>query len=391
MGLAASQARLLSLTARIHDVEYQAQMIQNAKLKLALQEDEVYKRYNEALDAQTLTYKVGDKTIAANFDNLFGTGSIKNGLNSSYALRDKNGTLIVPDEIYDAYSSLCNGKGCVDPYFFAMSMIGGMDASGLSAAESQFISGNEETVSKALGDSYKSREALLTDIADLCGTDILSLPMDNALSTDSNVESIKQAYANRDDIDQEKLSELLDSYSNADKTYKHNFYKKFGEQVLQGTEGNGNATLDYDEYNYYLKYAKLIEYEFGIEYVSKASEGGSAFSTDSELLNNMLMNGYLWIDIVNMDNKTGDVNPDRTSASTDTNISFVNKSSVDNTTLKKAEAEYEQAMKRIDRQDKKYDLELNRLETERSALTTEYDSVKKVISDNIERTFGIFS
>ena len=36
-------------------------------------------------------------------------------------------------------------------------------------------------------------------------------------------------------------------------------------------------------------------------------------------------------------------------------------------------------------------MELNRLETERSALTTEYDSVKKVISDNIERTFGIFS
>ena len=36
-------------------------------------------------------------------------------------------------------------------------------------------------------------------------------------------------------------------------------------------------------------------------------------------------------------------------------------------------------------------LELSKLETERTALTTEYDSVKKVISDNIERTFGIFS
>ena len=42
MGLAASQLRLLSLTARIHDVEYQAQMIQSAKLQLAIQEDEVY-------------------------------------------------------------------------------------------------------------------------------------------------------------------------------------------------------------------------------------------------------------------------------------------------------------------------------------------------------------
>ena len=40
---------------------------------------------------------------------------------------------------------------------------------------------------------------------------------------------------------------------------------------------------------------------------------------------------------------------------------------------------------------KKYDNELSKLETEREALKTEYDSVKKVISDNIERTFGIFS
>ena len=48
-------------------------------------------------------------------------------------------------------------------------------------------------------------------------------------------------------------------------------------------------------------------------------------------------------------------------------------------------------MKEINRIDKNYYLTLNRLETERTALTTEYDSVKKVISDNIERSFGIFS
>ena len=54
MGMAASQARLLSITARIHDVEYQAQSIQNAKLQLATQEDRIYTEYNEALNATTL-------------------------------------------------------------------------------------------------------------------------------------------------------------------------------------------------------------------------------------------------------------------------------------------------------------------------------------------------
>ena len=391
MGMAASQARLLSLTARIHDVEYQAQMIQDAKLKLALQEDEVYKKYNEALDEQALTYKVGDKTVAANFDNLFGQGSIKNGLNSSYALRDKHGTLIVPDDIYDAYKTLSGGKGEVDPYLFAMYMIGGVDAASLADAEKKFIEGNKDDVEKVLGDSYENREALKQQIADVCDTDIMSLNIDDALSTKSNVTSIKTAYANRNDIDQEKLAELLEEFETCDTAYKHNLYKKFGEQILQGTEGNSNADLDLDEFNYYIRYAKIIEYECGIEYVSKASEGGEGFSTDSELLNDMLMNGYLWIDIVNVDSKTGSVDPNRTSTATDTNISFINKSAVDSTSLKKAEAEYQQALKKLDRQDKKYDMELNRLETERSALTTEYDSVKKVIEDNVKRTFGIFS
>ena len=65
--------------------------------------------------------------------------------------------------------------------------------------------------------------------------------------------------------------------------------------------------------------------------------------------------------------------------------------SVDKTAVAKAEAKYENDMKKIDQKDKKHDMDLAKLETERTALTTEYDSVKKVINDNIERTFGIFS
>ena len=42
MGLAASQARLLTITARMHDVEYAAQNIMNQKIDLATQEDAAY-------------------------------------------------------------------------------------------------------------------------------------------------------------------------------------------------------------------------------------------------------------------------------------------------------------------------------------------------------------
>ena len=56
-----------------------------------------------------------------------------------------------------------------------------------------------------------------------------------------------------------------------------------------------------------------------------------------------------------------------------------------------ASAEYEATLRKVDRKDKMYDTELSKLESERNALTKEYDSLKKVIEDNIERTFGIFS
>ena len=80
-----------------------------------------------------------------------------------------------------------------------------------------------------------------------------------------------------------------------------------------------------------------------------------------------------------------------TSPSSDSSLSYTQETTIDKTALAKAEAEYEHSLKEIDQKDKKFDLSLSKLETERTALTTEYESVKKVIQDNIERTFGIFS
>ncbi|MCD8378024.1 MAG: hypothetical protein LUB59_04460 [Candidatus Gastranaerophilales bacterium] len=63
----------------------------------------------------------------------------------------------------------------------------------------------------------------------------------------------------------------------------------------------------------------------------------------------------------------------------------------DETNLKKAEAKYEADMKKIDRKDTKYDTDIAALETERSALTDEIETLKTVASDNVERTFKLFS
>ena len=56
MGLAASQARLLLLTARKSDLEFRAQQITNAEMILAMQTEEIARTYSNKLSNQTLRY-----------------------------------------------------------------------------------------------------------------------------------------------------------------------------------------------------------------------------------------------------------------------------------------------------------------------------------------------
>ena len=56
MGFAASQARLLLLTARKSDLEFRAQQITNAEMILAMQTEEVAREYSNKLSNQTVKF-----------------------------------------------------------------------------------------------------------------------------------------------------------------------------------------------------------------------------------------------------------------------------------------------------------------------------------------------
>jgi len=56
-----------------------------------------------------------------------------------------------------------------------------------------------------------------------------------------------------------------------------------------------------------------------------------------------------------------------------------------------AKAKYDREQSQIQQQDKKLELELDNIETQRSAITTEQDSIKKVMDDNIQDTFKTFA
>ncbi len=397
MGMAASQARLLTITARMHDIEYQAQSIQNAKVALATQSDEVYQEYLEALDAQTLTVKDWQgNVIAATFNNLCGINAVDSSY--QYALMNDKGQLIVSADIakaYNAYMSATNNQG--DAYGFAYFMLDGGDVDNAGDFDKSKYQAEIGKLNIAIFGSdplfgIKS-EAGLTTInanstkdADL--HELLQLIQDKC--KDGGQDLASGLYHTNQDKD---LDALIDKY-----LYQIN--RRYSEDIFKAMYGEEDTEDFYndDHFNYYVSIFKQIQLNGG-ECVSIANcvsvsdyDGfdGDA-SNDGEWLRQMIQAGKITVDHVITDKKTGNVNFESTGVPSDSVLEYTTTSTIDNKALAKAQAEYEHKTKEIDRKDKRFDMDLSKLDTQRTALKTEYESIKKVISENIDRTFGIFS
>ena len=59
--------------------------------------------------------------------------------------------------------------------------------------------------------------------------------------------------------------------------------------------------------------------------------------------------------------------------------------------ITEAEVKYKQALSDIESKDKQYDNIIRRLDTEHNALQTEYETIKSVITKNLERTLKMYS
>ena len=96
MGMAASQARLLSITMRLTSNEFQSQMISNGKTRLANETQFASEEYMEALNATKLQYVYydsnGDKTL---YDLTASTLLYYQPLKNQYALVNRAGQTMV--------------------------------------------------------------------------------------------------------------------------------------------------------------------------------------------------------------------------------------------------------------------------------------------------------
>ena len=79
MGLAASQARLLNLTSRMHDIEYKAQNLEAQKLQMANESTQVYQEYENALNRQKVQFKQISSDGSASYVDADIATLLKNG------------------------------------------------------------------------------------------------------------------------------------------------------------------------------------------------------------------------------------------------------------------------------------------------------------------------
>ena len=129
----------------------------------------------------------------------------------------------------------------------------------------------------------------------------------------------------------------------------------------------------------YTTYNKMIQ----DKYINTESDSEKKPFVNDEWLIRQVKNGKLVISFYSSTEK------DFINTTLDDDESIVNKENKSKMAI--AEQVYQNHMDKIQYEDKRYDMELTKLESEHTALLTEYESVNKVISKNVEKSFGTFN
>ena len=130
--------------------------------------------------------------------------------------------------------------------------------------------------------------------------------------------------------------------------------------------------------NGYTTYERMKE----TKYISSTANENEALRDDNWLIN-QIQTGKLTISYFSA------VEKDFIESSLDDDESITEKE--DKSKIAIAEQVYKTEMDKIEAQDKYFDMQLNKLEAEHSAIQTEYESVAKVISKNVEKSFNTFN
>ncbi len=445
MGLS-SNAQLLSITARLTSNEYQTQRISNAKMRLATQSEQASDEYIAALNATQMTFTTYD--AKGNMTSSKLTAGVLyqySDMKTQYALVNTSGQTLVSqadafnfkqasnlDEFLASYGVVKEWKSTSlqDNY----EKLNNSDYQGYMKAWQQAIQEAKDKTYNDLGE--EASPGLTSDKAwELCKSKA-SEDYNNALKEykdlqnkiaagvevpDSDVQAclnkVNSAKANYTDCityDNWLMSKAAyDSSGNETQAYKDiQKYYEVLEEFNAELEDYGTTLEDGFAYNDATKaqwYTNLW-YRLNGPSSEKSLQGsqGSMYQvldedslTNSEWIQKAIKEGTITIEIASNEDATNLI-PDESDPTKVTLKGITWKSVIysscsditekdDEQAIARAEAEYQKATQEINAKDEKYQSQIKTLETEHTALQTEYESVQSALNKNIERSFKAFS
>lgn len=421
MGLAATQARLLTITSRLSSVELKQQQMANMKLRLANDQEAASTKYTNALNNETLlmndaplTYsdlKAAGYTVVRSSDKASTASSYKTVSHTvSYMGKDeslkpsmtvsqmKNAepkkptqakpTSLMPQPIQPAKTSFDFSFG--DEAIESLQKANNSETWG--SALGKVRTALEEMREKAVALPYNSQNALnaameainaWTNIGFVYAGDTgyansrfstmqsyyksakyqlnIGIEESNKQVEDKN-SGAWSAYNEQSKI-YNAQQQLLTSWNNYET--KHPQWEKELAQLEKGWETYNNSSVQLTRTE-----EEVVEVDADNDFVKMVDQ-------NSDFLIQGLLSGYLTL------MKDGK----EVSLSGSKDISTVYDKSDD----ARAEAEYEATMNKINKKEKSIDQQMRKLETEYSALTTELNSAQSIIKDHASKDFQIFS
>ena len=303
MGLSASQARFLQLTARRGDIEYEVQQINFQRLQLSEKLGAASTKYNDAMSNRTLVYSYNNGQEVKEVDLSY--TNYKNYMNQQ--LKGQEGVHFTDNPYYLVSSS---GNKIV--------VASEEERNEMIQSHTTEIDIEDIKAAKKLYDETEDKTTLTADTISLAQIDLTNCTFRDGVDEEGNEVTyyVEQKYTENDFIVDETLTDV----------------SAFQNAIRNGTY-------------FFAQTAVLPE------------TGEEVFKTEH------------W----------------------DTIGGSAIRDALDKTDDAEAEAEYERIQTKIHSQDRKLELKLDQLETNRQAIQTEIESVEKVIEENIEKSFNVFS
>jgi len=407
MGLAASQARYLTLTARKSDLEFQSQTINSRRIQLSYKTAEIARAYSEAMNNKKI--QICTPSITEPGKNIWQELTFSNLLKNGFVIIGSNGAPLHPSPyILEAETTTIHNRQN-DNYEGAKGKAADIEITraqydGLSIEEQKLFTTAVETKVKydlAQGTSITPADyAKLTEDAKKCFTPdketnptkytlngTISQEIYNDLKEEDAKKLFKQATV-QDGTTNYKLKNSItaDEYNAlpSTSTYKEYFSSSTDETVeytlktnpyynnskgtpaqnIQSLLTSGRAQIVSREFFDYLVKEGCYTYGGGIK-------TGGSFEKILEKYKNSTETPSIY-----------DWRSDETE-------NFQQRTYTEDD--EKAIAEYEAATAEVQGQDKILEMEAKQIETQHKAIETELESVKKVVQKHIEDSFKIFS